>query len=318
MRSTRPARPPSRRRSATADSWARSSLTHRVEVTFGGAHRGHRARLGGRPALQVRRHENFTGGQFATGVAATGYMPWREGDDYSSPQLLDLQQRLVGADYFSTVTVQPHPEKAVDRVVPVDVELTPAKRNIYSAALYASTDRGVGVDFSAQRRWLNDKGHKGQAEFDLAQRLKAVELSYRIPLPGRPPAHAELRGYLPRRGNRIEHLANRKAGRERGAQVERLHHRLWIAVPRRRFRDRQRRRQFHVAVLRGRDHALALGSTRIRAARLQLYADGAWHARRSAHRHALRVAGPGSEMAARLRRGHAAHPARRSGGHEGR
>ncbi len=125
----------------------------------------------------------ISGGQFATGLYDR-YMPWREGDDYSSSQLLEMQQRLVGADYFSTVTVQPHPEKAVDRVVPVDVELTPAKRNIYSAALYASTDRGVGVDFSAQRRWLNDKGHKGQAEFDLAQRLKAVELSYRIPLPG--------------------------------------------------------------------------------------------------------------------------------------
>jgi translocation and assembly module TamA len=126
----------------------------------------------------------FTGGQF-TSQLLDRFMPWREGDDYSSKQLLEIQQRLVGGDYFSTVTVQPHPEKATDLNVPVEVALTPAKRDIYSAALYASTDRGVGVDFSVQRRWLNDKGHKGQAEFDLAQRLKAVELSYRIPLPGR-------------------------------------------------------------------------------------------------------------------------------------
>jgi translocation and assembly module TamA len=125
----------------------------------------------------------ISGGQFAPEFLR-GFMPWREGDDYSSTKLLELQQRLVGADYFSTVTVQPHPEKALDLRVPVDVELTAAKRDIYSAALYASTDRGAGVDFSVQRRWLNDKGHKGQAEFDLAQRLKAVELSYRIPLPG--------------------------------------------------------------------------------------------------------------------------------------
>jgi len=125
----------------------------------------------------------FSGAQFDAEIFQR-YMPWHEGDDYSSSQLLDMQQRLVGADYFSTVTVQPHPEKAVDLAVPVDVQLTPAKRNIYSAALYASTDRGVGVDFSVQRRWMNDKGHKGQAEFDLAQRLKSVELSYRIPLPG--------------------------------------------------------------------------------------------------------------------------------------
>ena len=125
----------------------------------------------------------FAGAQF-TPELLHRFMPWHEGDAYSSSLLLDMQKRLVGGDYFSTVTVQPHPEKAVDLAVPVTVELTPAKRNIYSAALYASTDRGVGVDFSVQRRWMNDKGHKGQAEFDLAQRLKSIELSYRIPLPG--------------------------------------------------------------------------------------------------------------------------------------
>ena len=245
-------------------------------------------------------------------------MPWKEGDDYSSSQVLDLQQRLVGADYFSTVTVQPHPEKAVDRVVPVDVELTPAKRNIYSAALYASTDRGVGVDFSAQRRWLNDKGHKGQAEFDLAQRLKAVELSYRIPLPGRRQRMLSFAGtYRDEETessiSQTEKLAVNVARKWGGYTT-----RLWIAVPRRRFRDRQRRRQFLAAVLRGRIHALALGSTRVRAARIQLFADGARHPRRIAHRHPLRLAGPGSEMAARLRPGHAAHPARRSGRHGSR
>jgi translocation and assembly module TamA len=68
--------------------------------------------------------------------------------------------------------------------VPVTVELIAAKRNIYSAAVYASTDHGAGVELGMQRRWLNDRGHKGRADLDYAQRLQAVELSYRIPLPG--------------------------------------------------------------------------------------------------------------------------------------
>jgi translocation and assembly module TamA len=156
--------------------------THRVEVHAANRTADIALQWNGGPRYRFGPTK-ITGGQF-TPQLMERFMPWREGDDYSSQQLLDLQQRLVGADYFSTVTVQPHPEKAVDLQVPVDVELTPAKRNIYSAALYASTDRGAGVDFSVQRRWLNDKGHKGQAEFDLAQKLKAVELSYRIPLPG--------------------------------------------------------------------------------------------------------------------------------------
>jgi translocation and assembly module TamA len=156
---------------------------HRVEIQA--ATRSARIELtwDGGPRYQFGK-VHVSGAQFATQWLEQ-FMPWREGDDYSSEQLLDLQQRLVGADYFSTVIVQPHLERAVGLAVPVDVELTPAKRNIYSAALYASTDRGAGLDLSVQRRWLNERGHKGQAEFDLAQRLKAVELSYRIPMPGR-------------------------------------------------------------------------------------------------------------------------------------
>jgi translocation and assembly module TamA len=157
-------------------------VTHRVEVHTG-ARTADIALAWDGGARYTFGPTTISGGQFAPDLLDR-YMPWREGDDYSSAALLEMQQRLVGADYFSTVTVQPHPERAVDRAVPIQVELTPAKRNIYSAALYASTDRGAGVDFSAQRRWLNDRGHKGQAKFDLAQRLEAVELSYRIPLPG--------------------------------------------------------------------------------------------------------------------------------------
>lgn len=158
-------------------------VTHRVEVHAAKRTADIQLAWSGGPRYKFGP-TTFTGGQF-TPELLDRFMPWREGDDYSSKQLLDMQQRLVGGDYFSTVTVQPRPEKAVDLNVPVDVALTPAKRNIYSSALYASTDRGAGVDFSVQRRWLNDKGHKGQAEFDVAQRLKAVELSYRIPMPGK-------------------------------------------------------------------------------------------------------------------------------------
>jgi translocation and assembly module TamA len=158
-------------------------VTHRVEVHSMKRSADIELAWDGGPRYQFGPTQ-FTGGQFPTELLER-FVPWREGDDYSAAQLLDMQQRLVSGDYFSTVTVQPHPEKAVELKVPIEVELTAAKRNIYSAALYASTDRGAGVDFSVQRRWLNDKGHKGQAEFDLAQKLKAVEVSYRIPLPGR-------------------------------------------------------------------------------------------------------------------------------------
>jgi len=155
---------------------------HRVEVTSA----SHTARIQltweGGPRYTFGP-TTFNGGQFSPEFLLR-YLPWKEGDEYSSAMVLDMQRRLVGADYFGTVTVTPHPEKAVERAVPISVELSTAKRDIYSGAFYASTDRGAGVELGVQRRWLNQRGHKGRFELDVAQRLQSVELSYRIPLPG--------------------------------------------------------------------------------------------------------------------------------------
>jgi translocation and assembly module TamA len=155
---------------------------HRVELRAAG--RSARVDLAwdGGPRYSFGR-TTFSGSQFPEEFLQR-FTVWKEGDAYSSAKVLDLQRRLVAADYFGTVTVQPLPQKAVERAVPVEVTVTPARRTIYSAALYASTDRGAGVDLGVQRRWLNERGHKGQAEVDVAQRLQAFILSYRIPLSG--------------------------------------------------------------------------------------------------------------------------------------
>lgn len=157
-------------------------IAHRVEVKT--SEYSARVQLNWESGLRYRfGPTTFSGGQFPPQFLQM-FLTWTEGDEYSSAKVLEMQRRLVGADYFGTVTVQPHIEKAQELAVPVTVELTPAKRNIYSAAFYASTDRGAGIELGAQRRWLNDRGHKGRANLDIAQRLQAVELSYRIPLPG--------------------------------------------------------------------------------------------------------------------------------------
>jgi translocation and assembly module TamA len=112
------------------------------------------------------------------------YIPWEEGSYYSPDELLAFQQRLVDADYFGTVSVQPDLTRTNDLDVPINVELSPAKRTVYSAGVYVSTDTGPGVRLGLQRRWINRKGHKFQAEIDNAQRLKAITTGYKVPLPG--------------------------------------------------------------------------------------------------------------------------------------
>jgi translocation and assembly module TamA len=112
------------------------------------------------------------------------YLPWRAEAWYDVEQLLTLQQRLVDADYFSTVSVQPDLEHRADGHVPLDVLLVAAKRTIYSASAYVSTDAGPGASFGLERRWINDRGHKTGGELDYSTRLQAISTFYRIPRPG--------------------------------------------------------------------------------------------------------------------------------------
>lgn len=112
------------------------------------------------------------------------YLPWKEGDYYSSDELLLLQQRLVDADYFATVSVQPIVSEATNGVVPIDTLVLPAKRTVYTAGGYLSTDSGPGVRLGFDRRWLNDRGHKFGALIEYSQRLEQISATYKIPKPG--------------------------------------------------------------------------------------------------------------------------------------
>ncbi|HEY3520692.1 MAG TPA: autotransporter assembly complex family protein [Rhodanobacteraceae bacterium] len=126
---------------------------------------------------------NFEGSQFAPGFLQR-YVPWQDGDWYTQSDLLALQQSLTDADYFSIVNVEPQPAQAKDRVVPVKVEVAPAKRHVYTAGVFVGTDTGPGVRGSVRWRWLNSHGHKLSTEVIVAQRLKTAQAVYEIPQPG--------------------------------------------------------------------------------------------------------------------------------------
>lgn len=114
------------------------------------------------------------------------YKPWRDGEYYSADKLLSLQQALVDADYFASVAVAPDLEHVADGVVPVDVMLIPAKRTVYTASIYFSTDSGPGTRLGVQRRWLNRRGHKLGGELEYSSRLQEISTTYQIPRPDPP------------------------------------------------------------------------------------------------------------------------------------
>jgi translocation and assembly module TamA len=112
------------------------------------------------------------------------YTPWKEGEFYSLEKLLELQQRLSTADYFSSVSVTPDLENARDGTVPIDVMLIRDERTVYTAEVYVSTDTGPGGRLGIERRWINDRGHKLKGEIEYSPRLKEASAQYIIPKPG--------------------------------------------------------------------------------------------------------------------------------------
>lgn len=112
------------------------------------------------------------------------YKPWEDGEYYSADKMLALQQALVDADYFTSVAVTPDLEHAADGVVPVDVMLIPAKRTLYTANLYVSTDTGPGTKLGIERRWLNKRGHKLGGMLEYSLRLQEISTKYQVPKPG--------------------------------------------------------------------------------------------------------------------------------------
>ena len=113
------------------------------------------------------------------------FVPWKEGAFFNSEQVLNLQQRLVDADYFQLVSVQPALDEKKDGAVPIDVLLNRDERTVYSGEVYYSTDFGAGVRVGAARRWLNKKGHKADVQAEYSQRLQEAGVHYQIPRPSR-------------------------------------------------------------------------------------------------------------------------------------
>ena len=170
-------------RALSAHGWFDASLSeHHVEVT--------RAAQAADVQLHWTSGQRYTLGEARFTQSPTPFLredllrklvPWQQGEDYDEAQLDRLRRSLVGLDYFALVDVQPMPDQASDHRTPVAVELTPAKRSIYSLGLSYGTLDGPGISASVERRYLNSRGHKALAQIDWARLRKAVTLQYRIP-----------------------------------------------------------------------------------------------------------------------------------------
>ncbi len=110
-----------------------------------------------------------------------GYTDIKAGDPYSAKVINDLYEALNGSSYFASVSISTEPLDTTDKVVPVNVSLTPAKRRIYSAGGGFTTDTGPNGRLGYANRRINDKGHQFDSKLFVSPVKSELNASYRWP-----------------------------------------------------------------------------------------------------------------------------------------
>ena len=109
-------------------------------------------------------------------------VPFKAGEGYDADRLGELNRALVSTNYFSDVRVDATPEGAVERVIPVQVQLQARKPRTLAAGLGYSTDVGPRLRGTWTRHWRGAQGHRLGADFEFSSPRQNLGTWYEIPL----------------------------------------------------------------------------------------------------------------------------------------
>lgn len=109
------------------------------------------------------------------------YPRFQEGDYIDVTQLIDLQSALIDSNYFADVEVLPLINELENGEIPVQVSLTPRPRNLYRAGIGFGTDTGARIQLGMDRRFVNKRGHRLNANLRLSEIRNDISGSYMIP-----------------------------------------------------------------------------------------------------------------------------------------
>jgi translocation and assembly module TamA len=110
------------------------------------------------------------------------YLSFGAGDPYSNEKLLELQSKLIDSEYFKQVEVNVRRDEVEGNRIPVDIELTPNRKNRYRIGLGYSTDTGPRITLDWKRRRFGDQGSHMRSEMRLSKPESSLTSEYIIPL----------------------------------------------------------------------------------------------------------------------------------------
>lgn len=109
------------------------------------------------------------------------FMPYKQGDVYSSQELQVLQDALGNSNFFRRVSVKPELTKTQKRHIPVKVVLLPRKEKQYSFGTGFGTDTGIRASFGLERRYLTKNGHSFKSIIQTSKVQNNAQVNYYIP-----------------------------------------------------------------------------------------------------------------------------------------
>ncbi|MGM0630905.1 MAG: autotransporter assembly complex protein TamA [Pseudomonadota bacterium] len=109
------------------------------------------------------------------------YVPFEQGEGYSTQELSQLQIALGDSGYFSRVQVSPQWNDSKQHIVPINVSSEPNFRNQYQYGVGYGTDTGARVRASINRRWVNTEGHQLRGTTQISEVESTVGANYIIP-----------------------------------------------------------------------------------------------------------------------------------------
>jgi translocation and assembly module TamA len=138
--------------------------------------------------LNLQSGERYRFGEikFSSGILRKsllfGYTDIETGDAYSSAAISKLYESLNGSAYFKTVSISTEPLDRENRIVPVNVTLTPGARRVYSIGGGFATDTGPKGRLGYSNRRRNDRGHQFESKLNVSPVDSELSAAYRWPI----------------------------------------------------------------------------------------------------------------------------------------
>lgn len=110
-------------------------------------------------------------------------LPFKEGDEYESKDLAELNRRLSATGWFNSVVVAPEFEKSrKTKILPLKGVVSPRTENTIETGVGYSTDVGPRVKASWKKPWMNSYGHSLTTSTSISAPEQVLDFSYKMPL----------------------------------------------------------------------------------------------------------------------------------------